>query len=165
MYDLVNVNGGIQYGRKMMNIEYCRETLYICGMKAQYYSTPNLPCPLTVSLSTLLFPLFLLLERWYEACSRNSNHTVKAFPLNYWVMVSFYRHMVYLWPLLKAWYLAAVFRVYLYSTVDHIAVVHDVSLYHSQWQCRDEKGGQILMSTILEMAAALFVSLLCSIHQ
>lgn len=47
--------------------------------------------------------------------SKNSNHTVKTFPLNYLVMVSFYRHTVYLWTLLKAWYLAGVFRVYVYT--------------------------------------------------
>lgn len=60
----------------------------------------------------------------------NSNHTVKAFPLNYLVMVSFYRLKVYLWTLLKALYLAAV--LVCLSTVDRIAVALDISLYHSQ---------------------------------
>lgn len=95
----------------------------------------------------------------------NSNHTVKAFPLNYLVMVSFYRHKVYLWTLLKALYLAAVFISFCLSTVDRIAVVLDISLYPSQWRCRYKKGGRNLMSAILEMAAALFVCLLRSVHQ
>lgn len=94
---------------------YCSETLQIYNMKRSYYSTPNLPCHLAASISTLFFSLFLLLERWYGAWSRNSNDTVKELPLNYLAMVSFYRHKVYLWSLLKAWYLEAVSRVYLYS--------------------------------------------------
>lgn len=58
---------------------------------------------------------FFIPSWWFEAWSRNSIHTVKTCPLNYLVMVPFYRHKVYLWTLLKAWYTAVVFRGYLCS--------------------------------------------------
>lgn len=45
-------------------------------------SSPILPCHLFI-----IPPL----ERWYEAWSRNSDHTVKTFPLNYLARVAFYR--------------------------------------------------------------------------
>lgn len=116
MHDVLNLNASIKYGR---GIRGCL-ILQWNSSKLKYESTilfwlpPNLPCHFSVPVFTA-FSLFFLLERWYEAWSRNSNHTVKAFPLNYLVMVSIKRHKVYLWTLLKAWYLAAVFRVYLYS--------------------------------------------------
>lgn len=45
-------------------------------------SSPILPCH---------FFFIPPLERWYEAWSRNSDHTVKTFPLNYLARVAFYR--------------------------------------------------------------------------
>lgn len=71
----------------------------------------GLSCNLLVSPSSPLFsrhPFFGKDDMNRE--TGNSNHTVKAFPLNYLVMASFYRHRVYLWTLLKALYLAAVFQ-------------------------------------------------------
>lgn len=71
----------------------------------------GLSCNVLVAPSTALFsrrPFFGKDDMNRE--TGNSNHTVKAFPLNYLVMASFYRHRVYLWTLLKALYLAAVFQ-------------------------------------------------------
>lgn len=70
-----------------------------------FHSQPSVSFSLFHFQSDFFIPLF---ERWYEAWSRNSNHTVKAFPLNYLAVASFYRRELYLWTSLKARYLVAV---------------------------------------------------------
>lgn len=113
-------------------------------------------CNLLVSPSTPLFsrhPFFGKDDMNRE--TGNSNHTVKAFPLNYLVMASFYRHRVYLWTLLKALYLAAVFQRVSPQWIRLPQCL--VFLRLSQRRCWYKKAGRILMSAILEMAAAFYL--------
>lgn len=58
--------------------------------------------------------------------SRNSNDTLKAFPLNYLATAAFYRHKFTYGR--KSSVLQFSESI---STVDRIAVQHDISLYHS----------------------------------
>lgn len=87
------------------------------GPLNQNISHPPICCVISWFLHPL--PFSHLSSSWKDDMKHeagNSNHTVRAFPLNYLVMASFYRHKVYLWTLLKALYLAAVFqRVSLHS--------------------------------------------------
>lgn len=115
-----------------------------------------LSCYLLVSLSTPFFscpPFFGKDDMNRE--TGNGNHTVKAFPLNYLVMASFYRHKVYLWTLLKALYLAAVFQRVSPQWIRLPQCL--VFLHLSQRHCWYKKAGRILMSAILEMAAVFYL--------
>lgn len=68
MHDVAEPNGSIHYGKKK---ERRKDGFYLkwwmsnigVKVKSQYYSAPKLFCNLAVSLSTLLFSLFPLLER------------------------------------------------------------------------------------------------------
>lgn len=87
--------------------------------------------------------------------SRKSNSTVKTLPLNYLAPVPFYRHVLYLWTSLKAWYAAAVFPAHLCSGSRCCWRMISLSITQSA-----DAVGHILMSAVLEMEAALFVCLL-----
>lgn len=74
-----------------------------------------IPPPLFRAIWLILPPLPFCLHFGKMIWSRNSNSTVKAFPLNYLAMWPFYSWKVYLWTVLKAQYRAAMSGVYLCS--------------------------------------------------